>query len=265
MPRGPKKHLKRLNAPSHWMLDKLGGVFAPKPSPGPHKQRECLPLTVLLRNRLKYALTGREVKAILMQRLVKVDGKIRTDPTYPAGFMDVIEIEKTNEAFRLVYDPKGRFVPHRITKEEASYKLCKVKRQQFGKAGVPYIATHDGRTIRYPDPDIKVNDTIMLDIETGKPKEFIKFELGNMCMVTGGANNGRVGIMTKREKHKGAFDIIELKDATGNTFVTRQTNVFVIGHKNTPLVSLPKGKGVRLTILEEQAKIYKGEKKVLDA
>lgn len=75
----------------------------------------------------------------------------------------------------------------------------------------------------------------------------------------------RVGIMTKREKHKGAFDIIELKDATGNTFVTRQTNVFVIGNKNTPLVSLPKGKGVRLTILEEQAKIYKGEKKVLDA
>ena len=34
MARGPKKHLKRLNAPKHWMLDKLGGVFAPKPSPG---------------------------------------------------------------------------------------------------------------------------------------------------------------------------------------------------------------------------------------
>ena len=26
---------------------------APKPSPGPHKQRECLPLTLMLRNRLK--------------------------------------------------------------------------------------------------------------------------------------------------------------------------------------------------------------------
>jgi len=25
--RGPKKHLKRINAPKHWMLDKLGGVF----------------------------------------------------------------------------------------------------------------------------------------------------------------------------------------------------------------------------------------------
>jgi hypothetical protein len=34
MARGLKKHLKRLNAPKHWMLDKLGGVFAPKPSTG---------------------------------------------------------------------------------------------------------------------------------------------------------------------------------------------------------------------------------------
>lgn len=25
--RGPKKHMKRLHAPKHWMLDKLGGVF----------------------------------------------------------------------------------------------------------------------------------------------------------------------------------------------------------------------------------------------
>lgn len=60
---------------------------APRPSPGPHKLRECLPLIVLLRNRLKYALTGDEVKRIVKQRLIKVDGKVRTNPTFPAGFM----------------------------------------------------------------------------------------------------------------------------------------------------------------------------------
>ena len=27
MARGPKHHLKRLNAPKHWMLDKLGGTW----------------------------------------------------------------------------------------------------------------------------------------------------------------------------------------------------------------------------------------------
>jgi len=36
---------------------------------------------------LKYALTYREVISILMQRHIQVDGKVRTDKTYPAGFM----------------------------------------------------------------------------------------------------------------------------------------------------------------------------------
>ena len=56
--------------------------------------------------------------------------QVRTDATYPAGFMDVIEIEKTGEQFRLVYDVKGRFVVHRISPEEASYKLAKVSHRQ---------------------------------------------------------------------------------------------------------------------------------------
>lgn len=53
--------------------------------------------------------------------------QVRTDATFPAGFMDVIEIAKTGEQFRLVYDTKGRFVVHRISPEEASYKLAKVR------------------------------------------------------------------------------------------------------------------------------------------
>ena len=62
--RGPKKHLEPIAAPKHWMLDKLTGVSAPRPSTGPHKLRERLPLIISLRNRLKYALTGDEVKKI---------------------------------------------------------------------------------------------------------------------------------------------------------------------------------------------------------
>jgi len=132
MARGPKKHLKRLNAPKSWMLDKLSGVFAPRPSTGPHKLRESLPLVVMLRNRLKYALTRTEVTKIVMQRTIKVDGRVRTDINYPSGFMDVVTIEKTGDFFRLLYDIKGRFSLHKITGEEAKYKLCRVKKVSTG-------------------------------------------------------------------------------------------------------------------------------------
>ena len=254
MVRGPKKHLKRLNAPSHWMLDKLGGVFAPKPSPGPHKERECLPLALILRNRLKYALTYKETGSILMNRLIKVDGKLRTDKCYPCGFMDVIEIEATDEFFRLVYDSKGRYVTHRISKEEAGYKLGRVKHLKLGSKGIPFVVLHDGRTIRYPDPAIKVGDTVVLDIKTNKITEFLKYDVGQMVMVTGGRNAGRVGIVGHREKHKGSFEIVHIKDNAGNAFATRSGNVFVIGEGNKPMISLPKGKGIKLSIIEEMNK-----------
>merc|ERR1711990_1015589 len=108
------------------------------------KLRECLPLLILLRNRLKYALTYQEATMTLQQRLIKVDGKPRTDNKYPAGFMDVISIEKTNEYFRLLYDVRGRFSVHRVSADEAKFKLCRVKEIAKGAKGIPYMVTHDG-------------------------------------------------------------------------------------------------------------------------
>jgi len=192
------------------------------------------------------------VKKILMQRLVKVDGKVRVDPTYPAGFMDVISIEKTNENFRLIYDTKGRYAVHRIQAEESKYKLCRVKKLSVGPKGVPYLVTSDGRTLRYPDPLVKISDTIQLDIATSKIIDFIKFEVGNLCMITGGHNLGRVGIVTSRERHPGSFDIVHVRDSIGHVFATRLAYCFIIGKGNKPYVSLPRGNGIRLTIAEER-------------
>ena len=46
-----------------------------------------MPVSIILRNRLKYALSRKESMAIVMNKLVKVDKKVRTDLNYPAGFM----------------------------------------------------------------------------------------------------------------------------------------------------------------------------------
>jgi small subunit ribosomal protein S4e len=144
------------------MLDKLGGIFATRPSTGPHKRRESIPLGVLLRNRLRYALTRQEAIKIVKDKegLIKVDNKIRRDPRFPLGIMDVVSIEKTGENFRILYDVKGRYQAHKIDAKEAAFKLCSVKRKAMGPNKIPYIVTHDGRTIRYPHPDIKKHDTI---------------------------------------------------------------------------------------------------------
>merc|ERR1711920_890456 len=230
----------------------MGGRFAPRPSAGPHKLRECLPLIVMLRNRLKYALTYRECRMIVMQRLIKVDGKVRTDMFYPAGFMDVVQIEKTKENFRLLYDTKGKFALHKIQKEEASYKLCRVKKVERGPRGIPYARTHDGRTLRYPDPEVKANDTVRIDLATNKILDHIKFETGNMAMISGGNNIGRVGTIQHRERHPGSFEMVNVKDSVGHVFATRLANVMPIGKGNKAWISLPKGNGIKLSIVEDR-------------
>jgi small subunit ribosomal protein S4e len=67
---------------------------------------------------------------------------------------------------------KGRFTIHCIAAEEVTYKLLKV---------------------RYFNPNIKANDTINYDFDQGT--DFVKFDTGNIVMVTGGRNMGRAGVI----------------------------------------------------------------------
>jgi ribosomal protein S4E len=242
------------------MLSKMDGIWAPRPSQGPHKLRQSLPLILILRNRLKYALTGKETNMICMEKLVKVDGKVRTDPNFPAGFMDVVEIPKSNDQFRLIFDTKGRFTLLPISDEEKKFKLCKVVKKELTLKKVPYITTHDGRTIRYPDPLVDVSDTVKVDIATGKMIELVKFDVGSLVMVTQGRNAGRVGHVQKVEKHPGSFDIVSVRDAQGHSYSTRLENVFIIGKGEESMVALPKGKGVKLSILEEREMVMRKRK-----
>jgi ribosomal protein S4E len=253
------------------MLGKLGGIWAPRPSAGPHKLRESLPLSLILRDRLKYALTRREVVMIVMRRHVEVDKRTRTDINFPTGFMDVVEIAKSDDHFRVLYDAKGRFVLHAIEGDECNFKLCRVNKIQVGSkasigrnpfqkkgqlASIPYAVTHDGRTLRYIDPIIKVNDVVKVDLTSGKVIGHLKFTAGQLAMVTKGANTGRVGEITSIEKHPGSYEIVHLRDKKGNAFATRVANVFIIGESSKEgaksAITLPKGRGVQLNILEER-------------
>jgi hypothetical protein len=118
----------------------------------------------------------------------------------------------------MLYDTKGRFVLNKISADEAKYKILKIVGSGKQAKNVPYIVSHDGRTIRYPDPIIKKNDSVKFDLAQGKVVEVFKFKVGNTVMVTKGRNTGRVGTVMDIEKHPGSFDIAHIKDARGHVF-----------------------------------------------
>jgi small subunit ribosomal protein S4e len=200
MARGPKKHMKRITAPRSWMLSKLGGTYTVRPAQGPHKRRDSLPLQIVLRDKLKLAFNGTECYKILKQKegLVRVDKKIRRNPKFPIGFMDCVEIPKCGYAFRVLYDSKGRFklVDVDLDKNEQNFKICRVVKKSVGPNKIPYLVTHDGRTLRFVDENIGVHDSVKLNLKSGEVEESYKMTLGGMAMISHGNNRGRIGTVT---------------------------------------------------------------------
>lgn len=257
MARGPRKHLKRLNAPKHWMLSKLDGIYATRPSCGPHKLRECIPLSIFLRHQLRYALIGKEVLKIVKARHIYVNGVVITDARFPLGLMDVVSIPKTGENFRMILDNKGRFYALPIDENEKEWTVVRIIKKFKAKMGRINCVAHNSWTFAYPHPDMRINDSVkvMIDDKQNPTKqEVIKFKVGAEALCIGGRNKGRIGVVVHRTRIPMNQDIVKLSDSTGSVFSTQLRNLFVIGTgKSKALVGYDgKNNGLRKTIMEER-------------
>lgn len=93
--------------------------------------------------------------------------------------------------------------------------------------------------------------TLKINIETAKVVEFIKFDI---VMVTGGHNRGCIGVIQHHKKHKGSLDAIHVVDAACHQFTAWMVNVFTIGQGTKPCFTLPQGKGIKPSIVDEAKK-----------
>ena len=171
--------------------------------------------------------------------------------------MDVISIPKMNVSYRVLYDHKGRFVFVKLKEKEAQWKLCRIQKKAVGANKVVYLVTHDGRTLRFADPSIEVNDTIKFNLKTNEVMESFKMKTGNVVFVMNGNNRGRVGVVQHINKFAGNNDLITIRDSEGHTFTTRVAYVIVVGKGSKPVITLPRDQGLRGNIIDDQLKRMK--------
>jgi len=154
--------------------------------------------------------------------------------------MDVIQIPKTEEAFRVLPDLKGRLTLHPITTENANFKLCKVSDKTILKRGLTQLNLHDGRNIT-SDESVGVGDVIKLQIPNQKILEVFNFQEDAIVLVTDGKHTGEIAfikeiIINKSSNKNTALVENEIK----KEFLTLKEYAFVIG-KDHPEILLPGG------------------------
>ena len=247
--KGGARHLKRMPAPAFWPLHRKEFQWAPKPVAGPHPAEKCLPLTLIVRDILHYAKNAREAKIVLSEGRIKVDGKVRREPKYPAGLMDVIEVPDAKSAFRILPSLGRGLDLVKIPKEESSFKLCRIEDITTVRGGDVQLNLHDGRNIliKAKEPRSSVEesfetfDSIQLALKDKKILKRLKFGEGSYAIVTSGRNIGRSGKIVRLEDPTAARPgIVTIESVQGETFQTTADYVFIVGNEK-PLITLSGG------------------------
>ena len=188
---GSRKHLKRYKAPKTWPIHPKEDTWTVKPSAGAHSIDDALPLTLVIRDILGLADNSREAKRIINSGNVLVDGRVVKDYKFPVGFMDIIEIPKTGEIYRVLLDNKGRLQLKEI--DNGDSKLCQVVNKTTIKGGKTQLNLHDAKNIIVDETDLNVGDVVVISIPEQDIKESLPLEVGATVLVTGGKHTGEIG------------------------------------------------------------------------
>ncbi len=229
--KGGGKHQKRLSKPKVIPItDKKSKTWIIKQQTGPHARESSMPLVVLLREVLGVAKTSREARNILNNRLVEVDGKVRTKEDFPIGIMDVIGFPKADKYYRLVVDWKGRLRPIDIDKAKAGKKILKVLDKHISPGTKISLTFHDGRNM-LSDNHIRVGDSVLVSLPEAKLVSHLKLAPGCRCLIREGKHAGSIVSLDEIIPRKAGKPNEAKVTGEDGQFTTVAKYLFVVGNE----------------------------------
>ncbi|MGD8565209.1 MAG: 30S ribosomal protein S4e [Candidatus Bathyarchaeota archaeon] len=246
--KGGSQSLKRKPAPSFWPISRKEFVWTIRPSSGPHSLRNCIPLTVVLRDILKFAKTRKEAVNIINKGKVYVDGRVRKEDDFPIGLMDVVHFSDTELFFRLLPFKKGLTL-HPITKRELNFKLCRIENKRIIKNGQLQLNLHDGSNIIIKIDDLKnpkedvynTFNSLKISLPEKQIMQQIKLKEKVYTIITSGKNIGKHGRIIEIEKAEGKKrrnTLVTIEDKNEVQYQTILNYLFAVGDEE-PEISLP--------------------------
>jgi small subunit ribosomal protein S4e len=232
-------HLKRLNAPKSWQIARKTNKFITKTAPGPHNAN-AMPIAVWLRDHMGLVRNMKEVKQVLREKNVIVNGTVCSDPKMGVGIFDIIALPKAGKYYRILRDKKGRHISVEIDAASAESRLCKISNKTIVKGGKVQLNLRYGANV-LADNTYNAGDSIVLSL---KPEnrfaivDHFPFATGNMAMVIGGRHSGKVARIVEIVTVPGSVpNKVILEDETSKTrFDTISQYIYMVGKEKPALV-----------------------------
>ncbi|MDV0442013.1 30S ribosomal protein S4e [Methanorbis furvi] len=222
---------KRMTAPDAWQIARKESKYVVSPAHGPH-DGSALPIGVWMRDHMNFAQNTKEVKKILHDRHVVLNGKIVTDEHIGIDVFDIVSFPKINKHYMILVDEKGRQTAHEISSEAAQVQLVKVANKTTITGGKTQINLTSGANF-IGDNSCKGKDSLVITIvgdDRFVVQQHFPFAVGNMAMIIGGQHTTKTGKIVEIKIQESSLpNRVVIETANGDKFETIEDYIYMIG------------------------------------
>lgn len=192
-------HLTRIESTKKLPITRKGEKYLARPL---LSTEDSVSVSLALRDMLKFIKTTKELKQLLHNKSLKINGRTVKDCRDSIKLFSIFEAG--SKSYRLSILPTKKFI---LEESKDKKRLCKVIGKKLVKDNKIQINLHDGANLVSKDK-INTNDTLYLDI-SGKVLSHIPFEKAKEVFVMSG---GYTGLTGKVQSAKGSKLTIKFKD-----------------------------------------------------
>jgi small subunit ribosomal protein S4e len=196
-------HLTRIESTKKLPITRKGEKYLARPL---LSTEDSVSVSLALRNMLKLVKTTKELKQLIHEKALKINGRLVKDYRDSIKLFSVFEAG--NKAYRLSILPTKKFI---LEESHDKKRLCKVIGKKLISGNKIQINLHDGTNFISKDK-INTNDTFYLDT-SGKILSHIPFEKAKEVFVMSGTYTGLTGKVQSAKNKKLTLKFKDKEDA----------------------------------------------------
>jgi len=198
-------YLKRSNFGKFWPIARKGTAYVARSK---HNVNESLPLIVVIRDVLGFVKNKKELKKIINEKQIKINGKEIREVNYPICLFDILSLRDSKKSYRVILSEKKKYELEEVSEKESNSRPYKVLNKKIVSGNKIQFNLTTGKNIISKDK-INIGDTIILDFEN-KILETISIKKGTKAIVIHGKHIGNKGVI-EEVIERGGKKLVKLK------------------------------------------------------
>ena len=181
-------HIKRRTILKFWPIARSGSKYIMVPA---HEKHKAVPLMVFMRDILEIVRNKKELKRMLLEKKIMINGKLVKEASYPLMFYDSLSIPVANKHYR-VWMIGRRFNLIEIKEAEAENRVYKVINTRKIKEGKIQVNLDCGRNI-ISSEKIKPGDFVLFNNSKNKIDKILYLKENVEVIAIAGKHAGKTG------------------------------------------------------------------------